>query len=385
MSALMLQVVPPVQIRPDTWLQRFGIGPKTLRPPVAVAWSGAGQAIYQTLAVKVTREGEETPARKIATLVSRDGGHRDRDDGDLPGLRGRDGAALRGIGPRGQFVIQVTDEGDPRLGIIRWPVLDADTRLLSYDLTEGSGGRDPTDPAKVRAVVTVDGGAASRWVVVIERKLDGEWRVAGVGQTAESGRAEIALEVTAGGTTYAMGLDDWGAVFEPRLAVSLGQRVRPTIFSGWLYEVTEAGCCRWLSRSGGRSRAITPAARSARPVCRRRVTTARSATGPFLSRLCDQCEFRRPRQRAAPLPCAPSRYAGSAWCLPMRIAPGCGAPADHWHGVAPVAGPVYRCVMRAGEWLGARRAAQRAARSAWDSTRVLDVERARLGSDAAPA
>ncbi len=75
------------------------------------------------------------------------------------------------------------------------------SRLLSYDLTEGSGGRDPTDPAKVRAVVTVDGGAASRWVVVIERKLDGEWRVAGVGQTAESGRAEIALEVTAGGTT----------------------------------------------------------------------------------------------------------------------------------------------------------------------------------------
>ncbi|PBF95690.1 hypothetical protein BGU78_18615, partial [Clostridioides difficile] len=68
MSALMLQVGPPVQVRPDTWLQRFGIGPKTLRPPVAVAWSGAGQAIYQNLAVKVTREGEETPARKIATL-----------------------------------------------------------------------------------------------------------------------------------------------------------------------------------------------------------------------------------------------------------------------------------------------------------------------------
>lgn len=31
--------------------------------------------------------------------VSRGGGHRDRDDGDLSGLRGRDGAALRGIGP----------------------------------------------------------------------------------------------------------------------------------------------------------------------------------------------------------------------------------------------------------------------------------------------
>ncbi|HDV4099469.1 hypothetical protein I5L69_29370, partial [Pseudomonas aeruginosa] len=68
MSGLMLQVVPPVQVRPGTWLQRFGIGPKSLRPPVEVAWSGARQAIYQTLAVKVTREGEETSARKIATL-----------------------------------------------------------------------------------------------------------------------------------------------------------------------------------------------------------------------------------------------------------------------------------------------------------------------------
>ncbi|MDF5960442.1 hypothetical protein P4052_17000 [Pseudomonas aeruginosa] len=57
MSGLMLQVVPSVQVRPGTWLQRFGIGPKSLRPPVEVAWSGARQAIYQTLAVKVTREG----------------------------------------------------------------------------------------------------------------------------------------------------------------------------------------------------------------------------------------------------------------------------------------------------------------------------------------
>ncbi|MDF5937501.1 hypothetical protein P4234_00135 [Pseudomonas aeruginosa] len=90
-------------------------------------------------------------------------------------------------GLRGQLVIAGHRRRRPAPGIIRWPVLDADTRLLSYDLTEGSGGRDPTDPAKVRAVVTVDGGAAARQVVVIERKLDGEWRVAGVGQTAESG------------------------------------------------------------------------------------------------------------------------------------------------------------------------------------------------------
>ncbi|MBG6832965.1 hypothetical protein I5I99_29665 [Pseudomonas aeruginosa] len=241
MSALMLQVVPPVQVRPDTWLQRFGIGPKTLCPPVEVAWSGGRQAIYQTLAVKVTREGEETSARKIATLYRGAVVTATAMTASFQVYEGETVQRFEASGLRGQFVIQVTDEGDPRLGIIRWPVLDADTRLLSYDLTEGSGGRDPTDPAKVRAVVTVDGGAASRQVVVIERKLDGEWRVAGVGQTAESGRAEIALEVTAGGTTYAMGLDDWGAVFEPRLAVSLGQRVRPTIFSGWLYEVTEAG------------------------------------------------------------------------------------------------------------------------------------------------
>ncbi|MGI1092351.1 hypothetical protein ACRCQZ_32045, partial [Pseudomonas aeruginosa] len=187
MSALMLQVVPPVQVRPDTWLQRFGIGPKTLRPPVAVAWSGAGQAIYQTLAVKVTREGEETPARKIATLYRGTVVTATAMTATFQVYEGETVQRFEASGLRGQFVIQVTDEGDPRLGIIRWPVLDADTRLLSYDLTEGSGGRDPTDPAKVRAVVTVDGGAASRQVVVIERKLDGEWRVAGVGQTAESG------------------------------------------------------------------------------------------------------------------------------------------------------------------------------------------------------
>ncbi|MBX5980854.1 hypothetical protein ISE62_29880, partial [Pseudomonas aeruginosa] len=148
MSALMQQVVPPVQARPDTWLQRFGIGPKTLRPPVAVAWSGAGQAIYQNLAVKVTREGEETPARKIATLYRGTVVTATAMTATFQVYEGETVQRFEASGLRGQFVIQVTDEGDPRLGIIRWPVLDADTRLLSYDLTEGSGGRDPTDPAK---------------------------------------------------------------------------------------------------------------------------------------------------------------------------------------------------------------------------------------------
>ncbi|MEM5620485.1 hypothetical protein AAHB60_31795 [Pseudomonas aeruginosa] len=290
-------------------------------------------------------------------------------------------------GLRGQFVIQVTDEGDPRLGIIRWPVLDAVTRLLSYDLTEGSGGRDPTDPAKVRAVVTVDGGAASRWVVVIERKLDGEWRVAGVGQTAESGRAEIPLEVTAGGTTYAMGLDDWGAVFEPRLAVSLGQRVRPTIFSGWLYEVTEAGVLPaaepgwWPIEGDNPSRQVGTARLQATQLLPPAQPRALSCRGSMINR-----EFRRPLAEggAASVRAVPPRWqrlvfadarSGGLWGSGRPLARRC---ASGWSGVP---------VRDAGWGSGWEHAEQRnaAARSAWDSTRVLDVERARLGSDAAPA
>ncbi|MDF5937502.1 hypothetical protein P4234_00140 [Pseudomonas aeruginosa] len=145
--------------------------------------------------------------------------------------------------------------------------------------------------------------------------------------------------MTAGGTTHAMGLDDWGAVFEPRLAVSLGQRVRPTIFSGWLYEVTEAGVLPaaepewWPIEGDNPSRqvgygpsagdALLPPAQPRALSCRGSMINA-SFGAPGRGR-------RRFRARR-PL-------GGSAWCQPMRAAAGCGALADHWHGVAPVAGP----------------------------------------------
>ncbi|MDF5939747.1 hypothetical protein P4234_25815 [Pseudomonas aeruginosa] len=64
----------------------------------------------------------------------------------------------------------------------------------------------------------------------------------------------------------------------------------------------------------------------------------------------------------------------------MRVAAGCGALADHWHGVAPVAGPVYRCVMRAGGVAGSTPSSATRPPAARDSTRVLDVER-ELGWD----
>ncbi|MDF5997528.1 hypothetical protein P4050_00435 [Pseudomonas aeruginosa] len=130
MSALMLQVVPPVQIRPDTWLQRFGIGPKTLRPPVAVAWSGAGRAIYQTLAVKVTREGGGDPARKIATLYRGTVVTATAMTATFQVYEGETVQRLRGIGP----ARTVRDHRSPTkvtraCGSFAGRVLDADTRL----------------------------------------------------------------------------------------------------------------------------------------------------------------------------------------------------------------------------------------------------------------
>lgn len=110
--------------------------------------------------------------------------------------------------------------------------------VLTYDITSGDGGA-VGDPAEVSALVRVDRIPADRQVVVVERQVNGEWRLAGAGPTP-GGDGVISLRVT-GGEVYALGVDDWGVQFTPGLSVSVGRRIRPTEFRGWLYEVTEAG------------------------------------------------------------------------------------------------------------------------------------------------
>jgi len=142
---------------------------------------------------------------------------------------------------RGQFLVHAFDQGAPRLAIMRWPVFDAETSDLLYNLSESQGGAIATLPARIEVSTRVDDEVIARPVVVVERQADGQWRIAGAASTDIAGGGYIPLEVTLGGTCYALGLDDFGTLYEPGLAVTVGQRIRPTLFAGWLYRITQAG------------------------------------------------------------------------------------------------------------------------------------------------
>lgn len=108
----------------------------------------------------------------------------------------------------------------------------------TYNITSGDGGQ-AGDPAQASARVRVERVPASREVVMLERPVDGEWRLAGYGPTP-GGSGEVDLRVV-GGDVYAVAVDDYGVAFVADLAVQVGQRIRPTQYSGWVYEITEAG------------------------------------------------------------------------------------------------------------------------------------------------
>lgn len=109
---------------------------------------------------------------------------------------------------------------------------------ITFNITTGEGGQSG-DPAQVAARVRVERVPSSREVVMLERPADGEWRLAGYGPTP-GGSADIDLRV-AGGDVFAVAVDDYGVRFAPGLIASVGQRIRPTQYSGWVYEITEAG------------------------------------------------------------------------------------------------------------------------------------------------
>lgn len=109
---------------------------------------------------------------------------------------------------------------------------------ITFNISTGEGGQ-VGDPAKAEARVRVERVPSSREVVLLERPPDGEWRVAGYGPTP-GGVGDIDLRVV-GGDVYAMAVDDYGVRFVADLAVQVGQRIRPTQYAGWVYEITQAG------------------------------------------------------------------------------------------------------------------------------------------------
>ncbi|MEJ6655672.1 MAG: hypothetical protein QNL70_06680 [Pseudomonas sp.] len=96
-------------------------------------------------------------------------------------------------------------------------------------------------PATVDLLTAVDSVRAVRQAVIVELMDDGQWRVAGYGDSEREALVALDLQVTTSGTLYALGVDDFGTRFVPGMSVVVGQRVRPQQFAGWLYEVTESG------------------------------------------------------------------------------------------------------------------------------------------------
>ena len=141
-----------------------------------------------------------------------------------------------------EVLAQAYEYSEPRLGVSRWPTLGDTANDLLFNITEGSGENQvSTVPATANLLAAVDSVRAVRQAVVVERMDDGQWRVAGYGSSRLDALAALDLQVTTSGTLYALGIDDFGVRFVPDMQVMVGQRIRPTRFAGWLYEITEPG------------------------------------------------------------------------------------------------------------------------------------------------
>lgn len=140
---------------------------------------------------------------------------------------------------QGDWLVAGVDDLPPRKTRAAYLQLQASgTYLFNITSGEDAGGGSGT-PGTVVGTVRVEGSLANRQIVLIERPADGEWRLAGFGPTP-GGSGVIDVRVT-GGDIYAVAIDDWGVTFTADLWVEEGQVVRPSYFTGWLYQITQAG------------------------------------------------------------------------------------------------------------------------------------------------
>lgn len=139
-------------------------------------------------------------------------------------------------------IAQAFEYTEPRLGMTRWPTVSETADSFLFNITEGSGGNQvSTVDARVEVITAVDSLPAVREVALVEKMDDGQWRVAGYGYSEAGVFKSLDLKVTTSGTLYAIGMDDYGKRFASGIALAVGERVRPTQYAGWLYEVTQAG------------------------------------------------------------------------------------------------------------------------------------------------
>lgn len=186
------------------------------------------------VALALTRDGVQTSSPKLAWLLSPASLQIVAPFAVLNGVSVSQTFVASAID--GLHILLAVDEAEPKRAVARYPAISADL-TLSVDLNDGAGGGVPGVPASVSARVKLNGTFAEREVVAVERQTDGVWRVAGSQRVADG---VIDLQVT-GGDVYAMGADDFGSQFEPLLEVVVAQRVRPSLYAGWLYQITEPG------------------------------------------------------------------------------------------------------------------------------------------------
>ncbi|WP_371369947.1 hypothetical protein ACA097_09505 [Pseudomonas sp. QL9] len=190
----------------------------------------------RTLSVRLTRDGEATATPKLAMLLSPDT------------LTVRALFICRDVASASQkflstavdipHLLLAKDEVAPARAAARYPVISEDV-VLTMDLNDGSGSGGGT-PAGLLATVKVDGVPANRDIVALERVPSGEWRVAGFGATV-AGDLDMDLRVAGSGQVYVVAMDAWGTVFQPSLNVAEGDLIRPTVFMGWIYRITQVG------------------------------------------------------------------------------------------------------------------------------------------------
>ncbi|WP_313338428.1 hypothetical protein [Stutzerimonas nitrititolerans] len=190
---------------------------------------------------RMLRDGEVTPGRKVVR-VYRDWDVVQKLDLSFEAELGEFSRALTldlaTLLDQGTWLVAGLDLAPPKRTRAAY-LSFSETGVYTFNITSGEGGGQQGDPGQVSGLVRVERLPANREIVLVERPADGEWRLAGYGPTP-SGSGDIDVRVV-GGDVYAIGVDDYGVAFVPDLAVQVGQRIRPTQYAGWVYEITEAG------------------------------------------------------------------------------------------------------------------------------------------------
>ncbi|MEP9321494.1 hypothetical protein ABKS89_30405 [Pseudomonas sp. LABIM340] len=141
------------------------------------------------------------------------------------------------LNDQGEWLVIGYDDTAPRKIRAAYLTIGA-AGTYTFNITSGDGGASG-DRAALSARVRVEGAAVAREVLVVEKPSSGQWRVAGYGPVND-GDGTIDVRVT-DGDCYAIGLDEWGVDFAPSLPVTEGQVVRPSVFLGWVYRITQTG------------------------------------------------------------------------------------------------------------------------------------------------